>query len=153
MGLGLVAATAACGTTTPPPHAAPAVVGPPYEVAVGYIGGKDSVLVDGSGWTLYLYVPDHGRSRSTCYAVCDVLWPPLLLPSRLSTPLAGPGVRKSLLGTTTRLDGTRQVTYRGWPLYLFANDTRRGQAAGQDDDMGLWFVIDAHGNAIRSKIT
>ena len=102
IGVALAVATAACGSSTAgSPHTAPRVVGPHYEVTVGYVGGKDQILVDGAGWTLYLYLPDQARSDSTCYAVCKVLWPPLLLPAGTSTPLAGPGIRASLLGTTT----------------------------------------------------
>ena len=36
------------------------------------------------------------------------------------------------------------VTYKGWPLYLFAGDTKKpGQAIGQDLNVtgGYWYVI------------
>ena len=142
----------ACGTSPSVGDSLPSrSAGPGFEVTVGRVGAVDNVLVDGHGWALYLYVPDHHGARSTCYAVCAVLWPPFLLPAGVTKPVAGPGARASLLGTTERVGGATQVTYMGWPLYLFANDTRRGKAQGQDDDMGLWYVVGVGGDPIRSS--
>jgi hypothetical protein len=44
--------------------------------------------------------------------------------------VAGPGVKANLLGTTTRKDGSVQVTYSGHPLY-FDNMTGESNAAGE----------------------
>jgi predicted lipoprotein with Yx(FWY)xxD motif len=61
-----------------------------------------------------------GRSRSTCRGFCAaVYWPPVLTSG---LPVAGPGVDQSALGTTLCSDGSRQVTYRGRPLYLYSGD-------------------------------
>jgi predicted lipoprotein with Yx(FWY)xxD motif len=60
--------------------------------------------------------PDHG---GRCDALCEQYWPPVLTVGR---PEAGAGVDAHALGTTMREDGTQQVTYRGRPLYLSAND-------------------------------
>jgi predicted lipoprotein with Yx(FWY)xxD motif len=59
-------------------------------------------------------------------------------------------VSASLLSTTRRTDGTVQVTYDNWPLYTWAQDTAPGQATGEglDNLGGLWYVLDASGNAI-----
>jgi predicted lipoprotein with Yx(FWY)xxD motif len=46
----------------------------------------------------------------------------------------------SLLGTTTRTDGTTQVTYNGWPLYYFQTDKVAGDTSGENVQ-GVWFVI------------
>ncbi len=59
------------------------------------------------------------RDVAACKEVCAVAWPPVLT-SML--PEAGPGVDQDDLGTIVRHDGTRQVTYRGQPLYLFYAD-------------------------------
>jgi predicted lipoprotein with Yx(FWY)xxD motif len=56
-----------------------------------------------------------------------------------------PGVRASLLGTVRRADGELQETYGGWPVYLWIGDTGPGQATGQADDMGLWYVLSVTG--------
>jgi predicted lipoprotein with Yx(FWY)xxD motif len=47
------------------------------------------------------------------------------------------------LGTITRSDGTRQVTYSGHPLYFFARDGDKSDAYGQGvNGFGAsWYVI------------
>lgn len=107
------------------------------------VAGLGRVLVDGADRTLYAYVPD-GRGRSRCYRHCAEVWPPLLIPNG-SQLVAGGGVRTSLLGTTRRRDGQDQVTYGHRPLYLYELDAAPGEASGQGDDMGLWYVVDADG--------
>src|SRR5215467_8867898 len=54
------------------------------------------ILVDSKGITLYDFPPDRGTT-SVCYGACAALWPPVLTHGK---PVAGPGVRASLLGTT-----------------------------------------------------
>ena len=101
------------------------------------------VLVDARGRTLYLFENDkHGKSA--CYGACAAYWPPLLSTVK---PRPGKGVRASLLGSTKRTDGKRQVTYAGHPLYTFAGDTAPGQTNGQGKvlDGGLWTVASAAG--------
>jgi predicted lipoprotein with Yx(FWY)xxD motif len=101
---------------------------------------------------LYLFLPDKHSSHSRCSDICAVAWPPLLLPEGRTAPLAGRGVRSSLLGTTIRSDGGRQVTYNGWPLYRWSNDASPGQATGQglNNLGGLWYVVSPRGEPIRS---
>jgi len=124
---------------------------PAYDVRVGTVTGLGRVLVDGAGHTLYMYVPDH-RGTSTCYRVCAQQWPPLLLPHGVRHPLAGPGVDAALLGTVTRSGGSVQVTYNRWPLYLYDADIQPGQATGQADDMGLWYVLSPAGAVDRRSL-
>ena len=76
------------------------------------------ILVDSTGRTLYLFKADV-RTSSACSGACATAWPPLLADGK---PTAGTGLTASKLGTTTRSDGTRQVTYNGHPLYLFIKD-------------------------------
>jgi predicted lipoprotein with Yx(FWY)xxD motif len=104
------------------------------------------VLVDGKGITLYDFVVDKG-GMSACYGACAALWPPVLTKGK---PLAGPGVRKSLLGTTKRKDGKLEVTYGGHPLYYFVTDRKPGQTTGQGVDQfgGPWWVISAAGKEV-----
>jgi predicted lipoprotein with Yx(FWY)xxD motif len=45
-----------------------------------------------------------------------------------------------MLGTTKRTDGTTQVTYNGWPLYYWKNDSKPGDVTGENVQ-GVWFVI------------
>jgi predicted lipoprotein with Yx(FWY)xxD motif len=104
------------------------------------------ILVDSSGITLYDFVKDKGTS-SACYGACAALWPPLTTSTK---PIAGPGVRASLLGTTRRKDGKLEVTYNGHPLYYFVTDRKPGQTTGQGVNQfgGPWWVISAAGKEI-----
>lgn len=139
-------AMTSCGTASP-------AVGPPkYEVRATTIGGLGEIVADGAGFTLYMYMPDH-RGPSTCSGVCAVSWPPLLLPKGVTLPKAGPGISAALLGTTRRADGALQVTYNKWPLYLWQGDVAGGQATGQADDMGLWYVLSVTGAIDRGTPT
>jgi predicted lipoprotein with Yx(FWY)xxD motif len=103
-----------------------------------------SILVDGKGMTLYLFTKDTPNT-SNCYDKCATAWPPLLT---TGSPTAGDGIDASKLGTTTRTDGTTQVTYNGWPLYYFAKDQQAGDTAGQGVG-SVWYVISPAGTAIQ----
>lgn len=122
-----------------------------YEVATARLGGLGSALVDGKGFTLYLFLPDHHSGHSRCFGLCAAAWPPLILPNNVPAPVAGKGVRSSLLGTTLRSDGSRQVTYNGWPLYLYTIDAGPGQVNGQGINNlgGLWYVVAPNGSPTR----
>jgi predicted lipoprotein with Yx(FWY)xxD motif len=104
------------------------------------------ILVDSKGITLYDFPPDKGTT-SVCYGACAALWPPLITKGK---PVAGPGVRASLLGTTKRKDGKLEVTYNHHPLYYFVSDQKPGQTTGQGvKQFGApWWVISAAGKAI-----
>jgi predicted lipoprotein with Yx(FWY)xxD motif len=135
---------------TTPPHLEN---GPVYEVKVGQVAGLGAVLVDGQGLTLYLYSTDRQGSPSRCYSICAIQWPPLVLPAGVSRPIAGPGIQSTLLSTAPRSDGTRQITYNGWPLYLWPPDRAPGKATGQalTNAGGLWYVLDPAGNEVHTS--
>lgn len=103
-----------------------------------------TILVDGSGRTLYLFTKD-SPGTSTCTGGCLVVWPPLL-----GTATAGSGVDGSLLGTVTRPDGKTQVSYKGMPLYYWAQDSAPGQTNGQGVQ-GVWWVVSPQGTPIMTK--
>jgi predicted lipoprotein with Yx(FWY)xxD motif len=104
------------------------------------------ILVDSKGITVYDFVQDKG-AKSTCYGACAALWPPLITKGK---PVAGIGVRASLLGTTTRSDGKLEVTYNGHPLYYFVTDRKPGQTTGQGlNQFGApWWVISPAGKEL-----
>ena len=104
------------------------------------------ILVDSKGITLYDFVKDNGTT-SACYGACAALWPPLIIKGK---PVAGPGVRASLLGTTKRKDGKLEVTYGGHPLYYFVTDRKPGQTTGQGVNQfgGPWWVLSPAGKEI-----
>jgi predicted lipoprotein with Yx(FWY)xxD motif len=150
------ASTTTSPTTTSSAASTPGSTGAPpfYEVSAATVKGLGTVLVDGQGFTLYLFVPDRQSGTSKCYGSCAQGWPPLLLPAGVTTPVAGTGVESSLLGTTRRNDGTVQITYNKWPLYTYVTDSTPGQATGQDVDNlgGLWYVLSPAGKEITTPI-
>lgn len=107
------------------------------------------LLVDGSGGrTLYRFGRDHGK-RSRCNGACAANWPALTTRGR---PRAGHGAKAALLGTSRRRDGSRQVTYHGHPLYMFAGDRRSGDTNGQGIHAfgGTWTAVTPHGGRVRN---
>jgi predicted lipoprotein with Yx(FWY)xxD motif len=97
-------------------------------LAVSMDHGFD-LLPDGS-FPVYTLRPDHGHGKGHghgwgpghghgCQMLCAQYWPPVLTSGQ---PAAGPGVDQHALGTLRRPDGSQQVTYKGRPLYLFADD-------------------------------
>jgi predicted lipoprotein with Yx(FWY)xxD motif len=137
--------------TTPFATAPPALErGPVYEIKAADVSGVGTVLVDGQGITVYLFATDRRGSPSRCYDICAVQWPPLLLPSGVAAPLVGAGIEPRLLRTAPRSDGTTQITYNGWPLYLWPPDRSPGHATGQGltNAGGRWYVVDPAGSAI-----
>ncbi len=109
-------------------------------------GPAGTYLVGPSGRALYLWVADHG-DMSNCSGACAVTWPPL---TTKSAPIASHGVRSADLGTTTRSGATKQVTYKGHPLYYYAGDTTSAQTTGQGSDSfgAKWWLVAPAGAAI-----
>jgi predicted lipoprotein with Yx(FWY)xxD motif len=107
------------------------------------------ILVDSRGITLYDFPKDRGTT-SSCYGACAALWPPLTTKGK---PVAGRGVRASLLGTTKRKDGKLEVTYNGHPLYYFVSDRKPGQTTGQGlNQFGApWWVLSPAGKEIHLR--
>jgi predicted lipoprotein with Yx(FWY)xxD motif/plastocyanin len=113
-----------------------------YEIDVSTDPGLGPLVVGEGGRTLYLFTKDSG-GRSVCTGECAANWPPFTLEGgEEASP--GPGVTGSI-GTTTRDDGTTQVTYDGAPLYYFAGDTKAGDVNGQGIN-GVWFVVPPSGS-------
>jgi predicted lipoprotein with Yx(FWY)xxD motif len=111
---------------------------------------EDGTLISGAdNRTLYVLTADEKSTSaheklSTCYGGCAAVWPPVLASG---TPAVAGKANVSLLGLTTRRDGTKQVTYDGLPLYYYAADTKAGQATGNHlkDGFGLWVGVLASG--------
>jgi predicted lipoprotein with Yx(FWY)xxD motif len=103
-------------------------------------------LVDAKGRALYLWDADHG-SKSVCSGACAQAWPPL---TTTTMPKASGAAKASLLGTTTRAGGAREVTYAGHPLYYYVGDSTPGQTTGQGSDSfgSPWWVVSPAGKAI-----
>jgi predicted lipoprotein with Yx(FWY)xxD motif len=95
-----------------------------------------TVLADAKGMTLYhLSAEQNGKFICTT-AECVGVWHPLTVAAG-STPSGA-----ASLATVKRPDGTEQVTYKGMPLYTFAQDTAEGDVKGQGfKDVGTWSAV------------
>jgi predicted lipoprotein with Yx(FWY)xxD motif len=143
-GCGSSASSSSSGSSasTPPPKT---TSGASATVGVASTGlGK--TLVDAQGRTLYLFKKDSGTT-SACTGACASAWPPVRANGK---PTAGSGANASLLGTTARSDGARQVTYNGHPVYLFVMDKKPGDTNGQGVTAfgASWFALSAAGNQV-----
>ena len=126
--------------------------GSPVQTAAAVQAATDAtlgtILWDASGRVLYVFMKDE-KDVSNCGGLCPGFWPPLIT---VDAPVAGDDVTADLLGSITRADGGKQVTYNGKPLYYFANDEKPGDTNGQDRG-GAWFVVTANGSPVQTAAT
>jgi predicted lipoprotein with Yx(FWY)xxD motif len=108
-----------------------------------------TVLVNGQGMTLYhLSAEQNGKFICTSTA-CVNVWHPLALASG-----GKPNGTVGSLGEIKRPGGGLQVTYKGMPLYTFAQDTSAGQAKGQGvKDVGTWTAVTTGASASSAPAT
>jgi len=108
-----------------------------------------TILVTGSGFTVYRFTRDP-RNKNTCVKVteCASIWPALRTTGK---PIAGPGVKASLLSSIPLAGGSRQVSYAGHPLYLYAPATERGETsyAGVIAFGGTWDAVSSTGAVVK----
>ena len=118
-------------------------------ITIGVASSKyGSIMVDDKGLSLYMSTRD-ARNVSVCEGQCLVTWPPIMLgkdETLANVELTG-GLRRSLLGVAMRENGSRQVTYNGWPLYYWFRDAKAGDTLGQWVG-NVWFVMSPDGAPI-----
>jgi len=139
----------ACGSSSSSTTSSVATPSQPVAAGSGSNGSSDlvktamnsklgaTVLVDAQGLTLYRLSGEQNGKFICTSAACVQVWHPLTLHG------AGkPAGTVASLGTVKRPDGAEQVTYKGMPLYTFAQDMSAGQANGQGvKDVGTWNAI------------
>jgi predicted lipoprotein with Yx(FWY)xxD motif len=105
-----------------------------------------NVLDNTQGRTLYLFSADSG-TMSECSGACANNWPPLQAPAK---PTSADGAKTSFISTTPRTGGTRQVTYKGHPLYLFKGDSKPGETNGEGVNAfgGNWYAVSPGGSRV-----
>jgi predicted lipoprotein with Yx(FWY)xxD motif len=145
---------AACGSSSP--KAASPNTSPTSTTSSGASGGTSTgatsssatvkisstsrlgpLLVDANGMTLYTLT--NGGKPVACTGQCATFWPPLLLPSGVTSATGGAGVTG--LGTVA-MNGGMQVTEHGDPLYRFSQDKKAGDTNGEGITSfgGTWHV-------------
>jgi len=98
-----------------------------------------TILVNAQGMTLYHLSAEKSGKFICDNAGCTGIWHPLTV-----TAGSAPSGEVGSLGTVKRPEGTTQVTYKGEPLYTFAQDQRPGETKGQGfKDVGTWSVATA----------
>jgi predicted lipoprotein with Yx(FWY)xxD motif len=92
----------------------------------------DGMLVDSKGMTVYTFDKDSANSgKSACTGGCAANWPAVQ---------AGSGELAAPYSSITREDGSKQLAYKGKPLYTFVKDKKPGDKAG-DKAMNVWHTV------------
>ena len=106
-----------------------------------------ALLVNASGRTLY-HMTSEKNGRIVCTGSCAKFWPPLVIKNGMK-PTAGTGAK---LGTIKRPDGSIQVTYNGYALYRYADDTKHGDVKGEGEEH-IWFAVSPTGKLVKAPTT
>jgi len=128
------------------PASSPAAAGQPSSAPGLPAKGTTVLIVEHSklGWVLatakdglvvYTYTGDTKGGMPTCTGPCAAVWPALTGIPMVSSADTLPGT----LGTVTMPNGAKQITYNGYPLYLFKGAgpfSTKGQGLE-----GKWHVI------------
>jgi predicted lipoprotein with Yx(FWY)xxD motif len=120
-------------------------------VITTHAGSGGAYLTTSTGQAVYLWVKD-GKNMSACSGACASAWPPV---TATGTVTAAGSAQPSELGTITRSDGTKQVTYDGHPLYTFVGDSGPDQTSGQGNDGfgAKWWLVAPSGAQITAADT
>src|SRR5262249_33648322 len=113
---------------------------PGVDVTTRSSAALGNFLVSGDGRTLYYFrldLPgDAGHAPvSNCTGTCVPLWPIF----HVTAPTLAAGLNAADFGEFVRFDGVKQSTYKGWPLYFYAGDSKAGDTNG--DNFEVWYVI------------
>jgi predicted lipoprotein with Yx(FWY)xxD motif len=140
--LGTTPALAATSAAAVGQHAAK----PTVKVANTAVG---PLLADKTGYTVYMFKRDKPR-KDVCRTIkkCEKDWPAVTTTGK---PVAGPGVKKSLLGTIPYKGKLREVTYKGHPLHTYRFDTSKGSVIniGNRQYGGAWYALNAKGGVVK----
>jgi predicted lipoprotein with Yx(FWY)xxD motif len=91
-------------------------------------------VTDGNGRTLYVFTKD-AEDLNACQGKCLENWP-VFYDEHLQIPAS---MNKADFDVLVRANGTKQLTYQGWPMYYFIKDAASGDVNGEAAN-GVWFV-------------
>ncbi|WP_052703117.1 plastocyanin/azurin family copper-binding protein [Paenibacillus beijingensis] len=91
-------------------------------------------FTDSSGKTLYFFTKD-AENLNACASSCIANWP-IYYSDHLQIPSS---LNKADFSVLIRTDGTKQLTYKNWPLYYFVKDKAAGDLNGEAVG-GVWFT-------------
>jgi predicted lipoprotein with Yx(FWY)xxD motif len=156
VGLGLAGlALAACGSTSSTTSSTSSTakssnastISTGATVATSSSSGYGTILTSKAGQTYYVFTGDT-KGKSNCTGACAKAWPPVT-----GSPTVSGGASSKLVGSITRSNGQKQVTYNGHPLYTFASDGGPHQVNGEGINAfgGYWYVISPAGKPVTSS--
>ena len=141
--LGTTATIAATPATARSQHAR---VKPTINIAKTDVG---PLLANKSDYTVYMFARDK-RRKDECLKIkgCEKDWPAVTTTGK---PVAGPGVKKSLLGTIPYKGKLLEVTYKGRPLHTYRFDTSKRSVIniGNRQFGGAWYALNAKGGLVK----
>jgi predicted lipoprotein with Yx(FWY)xxD motif len=140
--MGVLAVAAGCGSDTGDgaPGPSSGTPDPSATLMLATDARLGRHLVDGDGRSLYYFakdVPAGGTQAaiSNCNAGCLAIWPIFN-----ADDVVAQGIDATDVGQITRTDGSKQTTYKGFPLYYYAGDTAAGDTNGEGVG-GIWYVV------------
>jgi predicted lipoprotein with Yx(FWY)xxD motif len=107
-----------------------------HEVKIAEKAELGKYLTDTEGKTLYWFKKD-SPEKSACSGPCVDKWP-VYFREKVKPPK---GLSEKDFGSITRGDGKKQTTFRGYPLYYWTGDSKKGDTNGQGVK-DVWFVVD-----------
>ena len=161
LGVALMLTLAACGSSSKKTAAATSGTtassssssSPGTMFSTANVSGLGTVLVDGSGKTVYILVTaDHKNGTCDDASGCTKVWPDLPFPDGTTAAKAGTGIQASMLGSMKLSDGETYPTYNGWLMYEYAPDGGPGQGKGEGIQSfgGTWYALSPSGNPVTS---
>lgn len=136
------AASTTSHTSTPASTSAALTIG----TASGSMG---TYLTGASGRAVYLWSADK-PDKSVCSATCAQYWPPL---TASSMPKVSGSADAADITLITRPGGSKQIAYKGHPLYYYVADTSAGTTNGEGND-GFghkWWLVSPSGSQITTS--
>ena len=91
----------------------------------------NGILTDAKGMTLYTWDKDKEANKSACEGNCIMNWPALMAKGNDKDA----GDWKII----ARSDGSKQIAYKGKPLYYYKDDKAPGDQVGEGKGM-VWHV-------------
>jgi len=108
---------------------------PKADIQIASNATLGAYLTDSEGKTLYFFSND-ASGASACTGGCLAAWP---IYYKASPTLGDTSLHAADFGVITRADGSKQTTYKGWPLYYYAPDAAAGDVKGEAVG-NVWFV-------------
>ncbi len=104
--------------------------------------GAGQLLTNSGGHVLFTFSKDK-RNHDACTTIknCPTDWPPVTTSGK---PVAGKGVKQSLLGTIPYKGKLREVTYGGHPLHTYKFDDGAANSwlfIGIKQFGGAWYAL------------